>query len=205
MSRLLFGVALCSISLGACAAGGPLGIDHRLNRDDESGFWSRDIQKAIWYGSIITPVSGALIEGTETRVGLTFWRAAESAGITAIETGVLKKVFTRPRPSEINNPDLWFQGNGYQSFPSGETALAMAVVTPFILEYAHDEPGVLALAAIPTYVAIARLKSQAHWQTDVLTSIALAGTTSYFVSQREHPLTLSFQPGGVFVGLRYRW
>lgn len=204
MSRLLLGVAFWSISLGACAAGGPLGIDHQVNKE-ESGIWSRDIQKAIFYGSIVTSVSGALIEGSETRPGLTFWRAAESAGIAAIEAGVLKKVFTRPRPSQTNDPDLWFQGNGYQSFPSGETALATAVVTPFILEYGRDQPAVWALAAIPTYVAIARVKSQAHWQTDVLTSIALGTATGYFVSQREHPLTLSFQPGGVFVGLRYRW
>ena len=204
MSRLLLGVALWSTSLGACAAGGPLGIDHRVNME-ESGIWSREIQKAIFYGSMATSVSGALIEGTETRLGLTFWRAAESGGIAAIEAGVMKKVFTRPRPSQINDPDLWFQGNNYQSFPSGETALATAVVTPFILEYGRDQPAVWALAAIPTYVAMARVKSQAHWQTDVLTSIALGTATGYFVSQREHPLTLSFQPGGVFVGLRYRW
>lgn len=204
MSRLLLGVALWSTSLGACAAGGPLGIDHRVNME-ESGIWSREIQKAIFYGSMATSVSGALIEGTETRLGLTFWRAAESGGIAAIEAGVMKKVFTRPRPSQINDPDLWFQGNNYQSFPSGETALATGVVTPFILEYGRDQPAVWALAAIPTYVAMARVKSQAHWQTDVLTSIALGTATGYFVSQREHPLTLSFQPGGVFVGLRYRW
>ncbi|HKO66300.1 MAG TPA: phosphatase PAP2 family protein [Burkholderiaceae bacterium] len=204
MSRLLLGVALWSTSLGACAAGGPLGIDHRVNME-ESGVWSREIQKAIFYGSMATSVSGALIEGTETRLGLTFWRAAESGGIAAIEAGVMKKVFTRPRPSQINDPDLWFQGNNYQSFPSGETALATGVVTPFILEYGRDQPAVWALAAIPTYVAMARVKSQAHWQTDVLTSIALGTATGYFVSQREHPLTLSFQPGGVFVGLRYRW
>jgi membrane-associated phospholipid phosphatase len=205
LSRLLLGIAFWSISLGACAAGGPLGIDHRINKDDEGGFWARDVQRGIFYGLIGASVGGALIEGTETRPGLTFWRAAESGGISLLSAEVLKRVFTRPRPSQINDPDLWFQGNSYQSYPSGETALAMAVVTPFILEYAHDQPAVWALATIPTYVAIARLKSQAHWQTDVLTSIALGAATGYFVSQREHPLTLSLQPGGVFVGLRYRW
>jgi membrane-associated phospholipid phosphatase len=203
--RLLLSIALWSISLGACAAGGPLGIDHRLNKDDEGGFWSRDVQQAIFYGLIVTSVSGALIEGTETRLGLTFWRAAESGGLALVGAEVLKRVFTRPRPSQRNDPDLWFERNHYQSFPSGETALATAVVTPFIIEYAHDQPGVWALAAIPTYVGIARLKSQAHWQTDVLASLALGFTTGYFASQRDHPLTLSLQPGGVFVGLRYRW
>ena len=205
MLRLLLSIALWSISLGACAADGPLGIDHRLNKDDEGGFWWRDAQQAIFYGLMARSVSGALIEGTETRLGLTFWRAAESGGFAVIGAGVLKRVFTRPRPSQRNDPDLWFERNQYQSFPSGETAFATAVVTPFIIEYAHECPGVWALAAIPTYVGIARLKSQAHWQTDVLTSVALGVATGYLTSQREHPLTLSFQPGGVFVGLRYRW
>ncbi len=104
MLRLLLSIALSSISLGVCAAGGPLGIDHRLNTDDEAGFWSRDIQQAIFYGLIATSVSGALIEGTETRLGLTFWRAAESGGLSLISSEVLKRVFTRPRPSQRNDP-----------------------------------------------------------------------------------------------------
>ena len=104
MSRLLLGVALWSILLGACAAGGPLGIDHRLDKDDESGFWSREVQRAIFYGSMVTPVGGALIEGTETRLGLTFWRAAESGGLSLIGAEALKRVFTRPRPSQRKSP-----------------------------------------------------------------------------------------------------
>jgi len=159
-----------------------------------------------YYGLIGASVGGALIEGTETRLGLAFWRAAESGGLALGAAEVLKRAFTRPRPSQINDPDLWFRRNHYQSFPSGETVLAMAVVTPFIIEYAHEQPGVWALAVIPTYIGIARMKSQAHWQTDVLASILLGVTTGYFTSQRDRPLTLSLQPGGgVFVGLRHRW
>ena len=148
------------MSLGASAGGGPLGIDHRLNKDDESGFWSRDIQKAIFYGAMVTAVSGALIEGTETRLGLTFWRAAESGGIALIEAEVLKKVFTRPRPSQINDPDLWFQGNSYQSFPSGENALAMAVVTPFHSRIRARSAWRRGTRGDSNVWAIARLKSQ---------------------------------------------
>ncbi len=122
-----------------------------------------------------------------------------------IGAGVLKKVFARRRPSQGNDPDLWFQGYRFESFPSGETALATAVVTPLIIQYAHDHPGVWALAAIPTYMGIARLKSQAHWQTDVLASVVLGVATGYFVAQPERPLTLTFMGDGVFVGLRYRW
>lgn len=150
-------------------------------------------------------IGGALIEGTETRLGLTLWRAAEAGGLGIGAAEVLKRTFTRARPSQGNDPDLWFQRNNDQSFPSGETALAAAVVTPLIIEYARDYPAVSALAVIPAYIAVARLKSQAHWQTDVLTSIALGTATGYFASQSERPLTLRLMGDGVFVGLRYRW
>jgi membrane-associated phospholipid phosphatase len=203
--RLVQTVAVSAICLSAHAAGGPLGIDHRLNQDDEQGFWSRDVQRGIFYGLIGTSVGGALLEGTENRLGLSLWRAAEAGGLALGGADVLKRVFTRPRPSQINDPDLWFQRNHHQSFPSAETALAMAVVTPLIIEYSHDYPVAWALAAIPTYVGIARLKSQAHWQTDALASVVLGVATGYFASQRERPLTLSLMPDGVFVGLRYRW
>jgi undecaprenyl-diphosphatase len=203
--RLLQGVAIWAISLHAYAAGGPLGIDHRWNKDDESGFWSRDAQQVIFYGLIGVSVGGALVEGTETRLGLTFWRAAESGALALGTAEVLQRTFTRPRPSQINDPDLWFQGNPYHSFPSSETALATAVVTPFIIEYAQDYPGVWALAAIPAYVGIARLKSTAHWQTDVLASVALGVATGYFASRSEQPLLLRLMGDGVFIGLRYRW
>lgn len=205
LSTWLFSATVSCAAACAQAAGGPLGIDHQLNKDDEGGLWSRNAQQAIFYGLIGVSVGGALIEGTETRVGLTFWRAAESGGLALITADVLKNVFNRPRPSQGNDPDAWFEGSHYQSFPSGETALATAVVTPFIIEYAHDHPGVWALAAIPAYVGVARMKSQAHWQTDVLASVTLGIATGYFTSRFEHPLTLSLISNGVFVGLRYRW
>ena len=133
------------------------------------------------------------------------WRASESGALALGTAEVLQRTFTRPRPSQVNDPDLWFQGDHYHSFPSSETALATAVVTPFIIEYARDYPGVWALAAIPAYVGIARLKSTAHWQTDVLASVALGVATGYFASRSEQPLLLRLMGDGVFIGLRYRW
>ena len=49
-----------------------------------------------------------------------------------------------------------------------------AIVTPFIAEYRRDQPLVWALAGLPAYVGVARMKSQAHWQTDILAAMALA-------------------------------
>ena len=201
----LLGVVLLAVSLGTQAADGPLGIDHRWNKDDEGGVWSRNTQQAIFYGLIGTAVGGALIEGSETRLGRTFWRAAESGGFALISADVLKAVFTRPRPSQGNNPNAWFEGNNYQSLPSGETALATAVLTPFIIEYERDSPGIWALAVIPAYVGVARMKSQAHWQTDVLASVALGVASGYITSQSDQPFTLRLIGDGAFIGLRYRW
>ncbi len=203
--RLIVSVALCGMTTAALAAGGPLGIDHRLNKDDESGVWARNIQLSVGYALIGTSIGGALIEGTETRLGLTFWRMTEAAALGVATAEVLKRTVTRARPIQENNPDLWFQSGNHRSFPSGETTLATAVVTPIIMEYAHDYPAVYALALIPAYIGVARIKSQAHWQSDVLASFALGATSGYLVSQSAQPLTLRLMGNGVFVGLRYRW
>lgn len=205
MLRLALSLVLCAVAVGAQAADGPLGIDHRMNKDDEGGLWSREAQRVIFFGLIGASVGGALLEGTETRFGLTLWRAAEAGALALGGAEALKRTFTRRRPSQGNDPDAWFERSGYQSFPSAEAALATAIVTPLILEYARDQPAVWALAAIPTYVGIARLKSQAHWQTDVLASVALGITSGYLASQPYRPLTLSPMRDGVFVGFRYRW
>ena len=60
------------------------------------------------------------------------------------------------------------QGRCCDSFPSGEVTLQASFVTPFIANYARDYPWVWALEALPAYDALARLKTQEHWQTDVI-------------------------------------
>ncbi|WP_341868590.1 phosphatase PAP2 family protein [Paraburkholderia lacunae] len=65
----------------------------------------------------------------------------------------------------------WFLWGGcWQSFPSREVTLQASFVTPFIVNYGRREPWVWALEILPAYDAIARMKSPAHWQTDVLAS-----------------------------------
>jgi undecaprenyl-diphosphatase len=71
-----------------------------------------------------------------------------------------KHIFTRARPTQTDDPNQWFQGSGHYSFPSGEVTLVSAAVSPFVFEYAHDHPWILALEALPLYDAIARVKAQ---------------------------------------------
>lgn len=193
-----------ALALFACAAqvhaaGGPLGIDHRLNRD-EHGIWSRSNQLRLEKAMIAGELALALWEGGETRLGRTTWQAVDSSVIAAVATEAAKKSFGRERPYQSDDPNRFFHGG--QSFPSGEVALASSVVTPFVLEYGSDAPAVYLLELLPAYDAVARMKSQAHWQTDVLAAFALGTATGWYAHSREQPFTLTVLPHGFMLGIR---
>ena len=191
-------------SAPASAGGGFLGIDHRLNSDN-SGIWNRNVQNALIYTMVGTEIVGAVWEGGETRLGKTFWQSIDSTAIGIVASEAMKHIFTRARPIQGNNPNAWFQGGSHYSFPSGEVTAVTAIVTPFVLEYRHDYPAVYLLELLPVYDAVARMKSQAHWQTDVLIGFALGTLTGYYAHSRDNPLILNVLPGGFMVGLRMKF
>jgi undecaprenyl-diphosphatase len=117
----------------------------------------------------------------------------------------LKYTFSRARPNQGHDPNLWFQGSCCQSFPSGEVTLQASFVTPFIINYAKQDPWIWSLAALPVYDAIARLKSQAHWQTDVIAGGLLGAGVGYWATTRNIPLSVQILPKGVSVGLSKRF
>jgi undecaprenyl-diphosphatase len=112
-----------------------------------------------------------------------------------------KRVFGRLRPSETDDPNQWFKSGG-RSFPSGEVAEISAIVTPYVLEYGADHPGAYALEVLPVYDAIARMKVQAHWQTDVLAGFAIGSASGYLAHKRDTPFILGVLPRGFSVGLK---
>ena len=122
--------------------------------------------------------------------------------IGAVSAEALKHIFTRARPSQGNDPDAWFKGSSHYSFPSGEVTTVSAIITPFVLEYRHDYPAVYALELLPLYDGIARMKSQSHWQTDVLAGWALGTLIGYYAHSRDNPLILSILPHGFMVGIK---
>lgn len=192
------GLILLGLSDWARAAGGPLGIDHRLPYDD-SGIWARHDQLLLERAVIVTELGGALWYGGEDRLGKTYWRAVDSSVFSAVSVELMKHAFGRERPSQTNDPDQWFKGG--QSFPSGEVALQASFVTPFIAEYSQDHPLVWALELLPTYDAVARVKTQGHWQSDVLAAWALGTGWGLYAHGRETPFFLGFMPHGIVVGL----
>lgn len=189
---------LASIPL-IVGAGNLLGIDHRLNNDN-SGIWKRSNQLDLEYGVVLTEIGGALWLGGENRLGHTFWQSMDATTFSAMTVQVLKYSFSRARPSQTSSPNQWFQGSCCQSFPSGEVTLQASFVTPFILEYNQDHPWVWSLEALPLYDALARMKTQGHWQTDVLSGWALGTAFGFFAHNRNTPFFLSVMPHGVMVG-----
>lgn len=194
-----FGGLIWFVAAPSWAGGGPLGIDHELSYDN-SGLWKRSTQLALLDSLLVGEIACGLWEGGEAPIGKTCWQAIDATLISTVSTTVLKYAFTRPRPSQGNDPNAWFKGGSYQSFPSGEVATVSAVVTPFIAEYGSEHPAVWALAALSLYDGIGRMKQQAHWQTDVLAGFAIGAASGYCAHNRDSPIVLSVMPHGIYVG-----
>jgi membrane-associated phospholipid phosphatase len=199
----LFTLAMLA-SASAFAAGGPLGIDHRLHYDN-SGIWKRSNQNILIYGTFTTVIGGAIALGDDSKLGDTFWRSVDAMLVTTATAGVLKRGFRRERPSDTDNPNHFFAGRHDTSFPSGEVSEITAAVTPFIAAYGQDHPMVYALALLPAYDAVARLKVRGHWQTDVLAGAAIGAGIGVWSSRRDSPLILGWLPGGFRVGFIHRF
>jgi undecaprenyl-diphosphatase len=184
--------------------GGLLGLD-RCDEFEASGIYSRSNQKRADLIVVAGTLGVALWNGTETPTGRTAWQSLDSMVSTAVATEVMKNVFQRPRPSQSDDPDLWRQGAGHKSFPSGEVAMMAAFVTPIIVNHQQDTPAIWALAALPAYMARARLASQAHWLSDVLVGAGVGVASGVLAARRDSPLLLVPTGDGVFVGLRHRF
>ncbi len=190
---------------GTAQAGGLLDLDHRVALD-QRGIWARSDQLLLQYGVIAVEVGGGLWLGRDDPLGETLWRSVDASATSGIAAQALKSLSGRVRPSDTSNPDLWHQGSSNQSFPSGEVTLQAAFVTPLIVRYGSEHPVVWALEALPAYDAIARVKSQAHWQSDVLAGWALGTGFGYWAATRgEPPLSVQVLPGGFTVGWRSRF
>jgi membrane-associated phospholipid phosphatase len=199
---LLLPLALAASS--AHAGSGLLGIDHEWTLD-QNGIWSRNVQNGLEYGVVALEVVGSLWLGNDDALGHTFWQTVDASVISGAGAQLLKYGFSRARPYQGNNPNLWFQGGGHDSFPSGEVTLQASFVTPFIANYAREHPWVWSLELLPLYDSMARLKSRAHWQSDVIAGWALGTAAGYWSATRTTPLSVQILPRGLSVGFSKRF
>ncbi|MGZ5249705.1 MAG: phosphatase PAP2 family protein [Caldimonas sp.] len=201
-ARKIAAATLALSALTAAHAGGPIGIDHRLNFDD-SGIWKRRNQVLLQEVTPLVVLAGALWEGDDTRLGHASWQSIDSMLIGTVTAAGLKLAFGRSRPTQTDDPNRWFQGKGHNSFPSGEVMEITTAVTPFILEYGHDYPAVYALELLPLYDAVARVKLRAHWQSDVLASFLIGTAIGAYTHSRASSLTVGVLPRGVTIGWKH--
>jgi membrane-associated phospholipid phosphatase len=197
-------LAAALVARVACAGGGPLGIDHEWSLD-QSGIWARQYQQALAVGVIAFEVGGAVWLGNDDKLGHSLWQSIDSTVVSGVSAQLLKLTFSRARPDQGGNPDLWFQGHCCESFPSGEVTLQASFVTPIIVNYHRDTPWIWALELLPLYDGIARMKSQAHWQTDIIAGWALGSGVGYWSASREIPISVEVLPRGVSVGISKRF
>jgi undecaprenyl-diphosphatase len=194
---------LCAANI-ARAGDGFLGIDHEW-AFDQNGIWAHKYQAGLEYGVVVFEVGGALWLGNDDEFGHVLWQTFDASVLSGIAAEGLKRAFSRARPSQGGNPDKWFQGSCCESFPSGEVTLQASFVTPIIAHYAKDDPWIWGLEALPLYDSIGRLKSQAHWQTDVIAGWALGSAIGYWSAQRETPLSVRVLPRGISIGISKRF
>lgn len=179
-------------------------VDHEVGYD-ASGIWNPTVYRGIVGALTLAQVGGALWEGSDTRLGKTMWQGTESQIVAAVGADLGKYAFTRARPSQEGDPCLWFQGRGHYSFPSGEAAVAAALVTPYVIEYAEEYPVAYGALPLPLYVGAGRIKNQQHWQTDVLAGWAVGGLSGWFAHSLETPLLIQILPHGFEVGLKVQF
>lgn len=184
---------------------GPFGIDYRLKATDNNGIFARSNQLGLEFGTVAFEAAGALFLGNHKGLGHVFWQAADASVFAGAASQVLKFTFSRARPYQNRGPNAWFQGHGDQSFPSGEVTLQASFVTPFILHYRHRYPWIWAAELLPIYDAYGRMKSQGHWQSDVIAGWLLGSAFGYWASQRKVPLLVELLPHGVSVGFYKRF
>ena len=179
-------------------------IDHRVNYD-ASGAWNPDVYRGLLGALSIAQVGTAVWEGSESRLGKTMWQGIDSQLLAGVTASVGKRIFTRVRPRDQDDPCLWFEGTSNHSFPSFEASVAAALVTPYVLEYGSEYRATYAALLLPLYVGVGRIKNQAHWQTDVLAGWVIGGLSGWYAHSRDVPFLIQLLPGGVMVGLHKKF
>lgn len=175
-------------------------IDYRVPTDD-SPFWKAHYDIPAITAVVVVGI--ASYEGSQSRLGKTAWKSLDAAIISTLFTTGFKNLTRRVRPYYTDNPNFWDEKG--QSFPSQHVSGLTALVTPFILEYKEDYPLVHLLWALPAHQMVGRVKSQAHWQTDVLAGFAIGTISGLIAHHNDTPFILQITPQSLQLGFKHKF
>ena len=133
----------------------------------------------------IFPVAGLFAVSLVTK-NTKFQDAAFTSMQSLLYAGIMsytvKHLAGRSRPYEDVGPNAFAPFSGNTSFPSGHTAAAFAIITPWV--YYYPGPITYGLFALSTGTAIARIARDKHWPTDVMAGATLGFLTGRYLAKR---------------------
>ncbi len=132
----------------------------------------------------VAGIFGASLLTNDTRLQDASFTSLESLAYAGTLTFGAKLLFGRHRPSDASVTSIFEPFSGNSSFPSGHSAAAFAIVTPWVLYYRDETPLAYALFALPAGTAVARIARNKHWPTDVVAGSAIGFFTARFLTRR---------------------
>lgn len=165
--------------------------------------------------NLVVPLAAGIFGGSLLTKNTKFQEAAftslEALLLTNITVNAAKFAFGRSRPlEESGSADFNYFMPGKTSFPSGHTANAFALLTPWILYYPN--PFTYSLFVLPVSTGIARISRNKHWLSDVAVGAAVG--LSYAVAltknhRKDETLNIDVFPivdaETVAIGLTYKF
>ena len=133
--------------------------------------------------SVSAGVFGSSLLTQNTKFQDVAFTSLQSLVMTNLTVNAGKFLFARKRPNKNEGPyNIEFAELGHTSLPSGHTATAFALVTPWVMYY----PNVFtySMMAVPVGTAIARVAKGRHWLSDVTAGAAIGFSMAYYLSKK---------------------
>jgi len=133
----------------------------------------RPIAAVVFLGSLMTD---------SQRVQDAAFTSLEAVLLANLFTNILKTSVGRARPYEGEGPMHLEPFSGSRSFPSGHSATAFALVTPWLMYFPNTlTPGLMVLSF---GTAFGRVMGEHHWFTDIIAGSAIGFMTAYWLTRR---------------------
>ena len=140
----------------------------------------------LGYGPVAAPaafgVAGISLLTNDTKFKRAALTSVESILVTSLVVFTFKIGLGRKRPLHKKGSHFFEPFGGWDdSFPSGHTSTAFALVTPWV--YYYKKPWTYFLFIFPASTALSRMIYDKHWATDVLTGGAIGYVVGYYLAK----------------------